>query len=80
MPVYEYQCEDCSKLFDLRRSFDDAAEACCPGCGGKARRIYSAVPIIFNGSGFYVTDNRKNGSQPEGTEVASRPSGEVEEP
>jgi len=62
MPTYEYQCEECSKRFDLRRGFDDRSEARCPRCGAGARRLFSAVPVIFNGSGFYVTDNRKNGS------------------
>ncbi len=79
MPVYEYRCEGCSTLFDLRRSFEDESEAHCPRCGGKARRLFSPVPVIFNGSGFYITDNRKNGSQPKGTKSASQPSGDVEE-
>ncbi len=65
MPTYEYQCEECSTRFDLRRGFDDRAEARCPRCGAGARRLFSVVPVIFNGSGFYVTDSRKNGSGPE---------------
>ena len=32
----------------------------CPRCGGKAQRIFSPVPIIFKGSGFYATDSRGN--------------------
>ena len=80
MPVYEYECKDCSTNFDLRRSFEDESEAYCPKCGGRARRLFSPVPIIFNGSGFYVTDNRKNGSQPEEPKTASRSSERVEEP
>ncbi len=65
MPVYEYECEACSTQFDLRRSFEDESTAHCPKCKGEARRLFTPVPIIFNGSGFYVTDNRKNGSGPE---------------
>ena len=62
MPTYEYQCEECSERFDKRCSFDDLARVRCPRCEGEAQRLFSAVPIIFNGSGFYATDNRKDGS------------------
>ena len=64
MPFYEYECNDCSSQFEMRCGFDES-EMPCPQCQGKARRIFSAVPIIFKGSGFYVTDSRKNGSTPE---------------
>jgi len=58
MPIYEYECERCSCHFDLRRSFSDSGneDASCPRCQGKTRRLFSPVPIIFKGSGFYVTD------------------------
>jgi len=67
MPVYEYECEVCLKRFDLRRRFDDESVTKCPECSGKAHRMFTAVPVIFNGSGFYVTDNRKNGAGMEKT-------------
>ena len=70
MPVYEYECNSCLSRFDLRKSFDDSGPVCCPECGGSAQRVFSPVPIIFKGSGFYVTDNRNRGnhgsSSPEG--------------
>lgn len=59
MPVYEYQCEDCSFLFELKQSFNDNAMITFPRCRGKTRRIFSPVPILFKGLGFYTTDNRK---------------------
>ena len=62
MPVYEYECKDCSREFELRRSFDDESDALCPECEGRTRRVFSLVPIVFKGPGFYVTDSRKNGS------------------
>lgn len=64
MPVYEYECTCCSSRFELKKSFDDTDPVSCPKCGGATQRIFSPVPIIFKGSGFYVTDNRGNhGSQ-----------------
>ncbi len=32
----------------------------CPECQGKARRVINSVPVIFKGSGFYITDSRKS--------------------
>ncbi len=71
MPIYEYQCEECSTQFDVRCGFDERAEARCPGCDGRTRRLFSAVPVIYNCSGFYVTDNRKSGQGAEKAKVAS---------
>ena len=65
MPVYEYECKRCSNRFELRKSFGQNGDAQCPECAGEARRIFTPVPIIFKGSGFYITDNRKNNNQEE---------------
>jgi putative FmdB family regulatory protein len=62
MPVYEYECETCSCRFDLRQSFSDSPVTSCPRCQGSARRVFVPVPIIFKGSGFYVTDHRNDGN------------------
>ncbi len=56
MPIYEYECESCSSIFEVRRSFGEHDGASCPRCSGEVRRIFSPVPIFFKGSGFYVTD------------------------
>lgn len=58
MPVYEFECTCCPSRFELKRSFNDEEPVHCPRCGGKARKLFSPVPIIFKGSGFYVTDTR----------------------
>lgn len=63
MPIYEYECTKCSHQFELKRSFGEDSGAPCPRCKGEGRRLFSLVPIIFKGSGFYITDNRaKNGN------------------
>ena len=59
MPIYDYECKKCGHKFELRRSFNDDGSACCPECEGDAERIFSPVPVIFKGSGFYVTDHRR---------------------
>ena len=59
MPIYEYRCGSCGYTFDVRGSFEDAPYSTCPECGGMARRVLHAVGIVFKGSGFYATDNRR---------------------
>jgi len=56
--------------FELKQSFSDESMVACPKCQNCAQRLFSPVPVIFKGSGFYVTDNRKGGS--ETTDVEAR--------
>ena len=60
MPVYEYECDICRCRFERRQRFHEEPVSMCPECQGKARRVIHSVPIIFKGSGFYTTDNRKS--------------------
>lgn len=62
MPIYEYECLYCKDIFEKKQSFADAASAECPKCQNKAKRVFRPVPIIFKGSGFYVTDHSKPSS------------------
>jgi putative FmdB family regulatory protein len=57
MPIYEYECRNCSCRFELRRKFGEDGMARCPRCLDEARRVFSPVPIFFKGPGFYVTDS-----------------------
>jgi len=59
VPVYEYECSACHCHFERKQNFDDEPVAMCPECQGKARRVIHSTPIIFKGSGFYITDNQK---------------------
>jgi len=58
MPIYEYECCDCANSFEIKQGFHEEPVSECPKCRGKARRVIRSVPIIFKGSGFYVTDSR----------------------
>ena len=59
MPTYDYECSQCEHNFERKQRFDEEPVATCPKCEGKARRVINSVPIIFKGSGFYITDHRK---------------------
>jgi putative FmdB family regulatory protein len=60
LPTYEYRCGQCQHQYEKREGFDAPVEQACPVCGGLAQRLLHAPGIVFKGSGFYVTDNRKN--------------------
>jgi len=64
LPIYEYECTCCSSRFELKQSFSENTPVSCAQCGGKAQRVFSAVPIIFKGSGFYSTDSREKHKRP----------------
>ena len=63
MPTYSYRCTECGNAFDIQQSFSDDSLTECPACGGKLRKIFSAVGVTFNGSGFYRTDSRSKPSE-----------------
>ena len=56
MPIYEYACTNCGERTEAKQTFDDPPLEECPQCGGKLRKLYSPVGIVFKGSGFYSTD------------------------
>ena len=57
MPIYQYLCPSCNHKFESRQGFNDKCRVHCPKCNNGARRLFIPVPIIFKGSGFYVTDS-----------------------
>lgn len=65
MPTYEYACVDCGRHLEVVQSFGDDPLAVCGACGGRLRKVFHPAGILFKGSGFYSTDNRK-GSKPAG--------------
>jgi putative FmdB family regulatory protein len=80
MPLFEYQCEKCGVRFERLQRKGDLTVKQCPECGGTVRRLIQPPGIIFKGSGFYVTDNRRSsaGSRRSGNgqtnETKSQPS------
>ena len=62
MPTYSYRCTECSTAFDIQQAFTDDSLTECPTCNGKLRKVFSAVGVTFNGSGFYRTDSRAGSS------------------
>ena len=74
MPVYEYACTACGERTEARQSFDDPPLEECQVCGGKLRKLYSPVGVVFKGSGFYATDARKSSTSGKGDGPADKSS------
>jgi len=58
MPTYEYACTECGAHIEVVHSMSDAPLTACAVCGGKLRKVFSPIGIVFKGSGFYRTDSR----------------------
>ena len=69
MPRYDYECQSCHLVFEVKQSFSSEPVATCPDCMNGARRVIHSVPVVFKGSGFYVNDYGKGtGSTSRGSE------------
>ncbi|MGV9994294.1 FmdB family zinc ribbon protein [Streptomyces sp. NPDC003374] len=62
MPTYQYQCTECGEGLEAVQKFTDEALTQCPSCSGRLKKVFSAVGIVFKGSGFYRNDSRGSSS------------------
>jgi len=73
MPTYEYVCTSCGTPLEVVQSIHDPALTQCPNCeGGRLRKVFGNVGVVFKGSGFYRTDNRgKSAAAPAAKDAAA---------
>lgn len=64
MPIYEYECEKCSRMTEALQDFNDTPIRKCKYCKGKVHRIISLSSFQLQGTGWYVTDYAKNAGIP----------------
>jgi putative FmdB family regulatory protein len=76
MPTYEYKCENCDKVFEVRQRFSDEPLTTHEECGGHVHRLLSAPAFVFKGSGWYITDYGRGGTSRK--ESAAREAGAKE--
>ena len=62
MPTYEYECTVCGQHIEVFQRFSEDPLTTCGVCGGKLRKVFHPVGIVFKGSGFYATDSRAKAS------------------
>ena len=73
MPTYQYACTACDHEFEAIQSFSDDSLTECPLCKGEIRKVYTAVGVVFKGSGFYKTDSVKKSAVADVPKVAPAP-------
>ncbi|MFJ9887247.1 FmdB family zinc ribbon protein [Streptomyces sp. NPDC091287] len=74
MPTYQYQCTECGEGLEAVQKFTDDALTVCPSCDGRLKKVFSAVGIVFKGSGFYRNDSRGSSSSSTPASAASKSS------
>lgn len=62
MPTYQYLCTECGGQLEAVQKFTDEPLTVHEDCGGRLRKVFSPVGIVFKGSGFYKTDSRTSAS------------------
>ncbi len=63
MPLYEYECQDCGRHFEVIQKFSDDLLTECSECEGALEKVLSAPAVHFKGSGWYVTDYGRKGAE-----------------
>ena len=78
MPLYEYQCAQCSERVEIIQRHSDPPYTHCPKCGGEMKKLFSAPAIQFKGSGWYKTDYAsKSAPKAESSEAKSESKAET---
>jgi putative FmdB family regulatory protein len=71
MPTYQYACTSCGERLEAVQKFSDDPLTECPACAGTLRKVFSAVGVVFKGSGFYKTDSRSRSASKSGASSSS---------
>ena len=62
VPTYQYACTECGGQIEAIQKFSDDPLTVHEACGGKLRKVFTPVGIVFKGSGFYRNDSRSGAS------------------
>ncbi|MEE4243612.1 MAG: zinc ribbon domain-containing protein [Desulfopila sp.] len=72
MPVYEYECNDCEKVFEVQQKISDEPIKICPECQGEVRKLVSMSSFQLKGGGWYA-DGYGSASAAKDTTPAEKP-------
>jgi len=71
MPLNDFICNACGHEFEAHRAVK-ARPPRCPKCKGTTKKQFTAVPIMFGGSGWHSTDYDKVGPKANSVPKASK--------
>lgn len=54
MPIYEYECSSCEKVFEVQQRISDDPLDTCPDCQGAVKKLVSVSSFQLKGGGWYA--------------------------
>jgi putative FmdB family regulatory protein len=80
MPVYEYECNECQKVFEVQQKMADKPLSECPECKGEVKKLISSSSFQLKGGGWYAdgyasTNGKSSGSKSTGDKAPACASG-----
>lgn len=72
MPVYEYECKKCSKIFEVQQKMADQPLTACPECQSPVKKLVSMSSFQLRGGGWYA-DGYSTASSASKTPEAAKP-------
>jgi len=54
MPLYEYECPSCARVFEFWQKISDPPRTECPECSGPLRKLVSLSSFQLKGGGWYA--------------------------
>lgn len=73
MPVYEYECKDCNKIFEVQQKIADDPLTNCPECNEPVKKLMSMSSFQLKGGGWYADGYASKSAAASKTEPAKSP-------
>lgn len=70
MPVYEYECKECEKVFEVQQKISEEPLKTCPDCQGQVRKLMSMTSFQLRGGGWYADGYSNASAAPKSAEAA----------
>jgi putative FmdB family regulatory protein len=76
MPIYEYRCKSCERVFEVIQQFGAPQLRTCKECKGRLEKLISKSAFHLKGGGWYDQGYAKAGpgSSTKGSDSSSKPS------
>ncbi len=80
MPIYEYQCQSCHKVFEFIQKMSDDPMTECEECKGELQRMISQSAFHLKGGGWYKDLYSSTKKDSVNTEAGPKPAAESSAP
>lgn len=73
MPVYEYECKECDKVFEVQQKIADDPLTECPKCHAPVKKLMSMSSFQLKGGGWYADGYSSAASGTKADDTAAKP-------